>query len=197
MSWQQAIILNPNEQVLHSWEGDCERRHQTVVPQKGLIRTKYVSKEAKQRTSGVLVLSNQRLLWFERRGMLSKTHRASFEMDLRELQGITCGGAVSKWVSITDKDGESVFHLRGVGKKEIEPFKDMILRQVEKVKAGQVQDTVVVQKELEVRTEVVKIRCAYCNALYAQSLDRCPHCSGTHLATAKINVEESAHPQEI
>jgi len=28
--------------------------------------------------------------------MLSKTYRASFEIDLKELQGITCGGALKK-----------------------------------------------------------------------------------------------------
>ena len=24
MSWQKAIILNPNEQVMNSWSGNCE-----------------------------------------------------------------------------------------------------------------------------------------------------------------------------
>ena len=170
MSWQKAIILNPNEQVLHSWEGDCERRHQTVVPKKGLIRTKYVAEEAKQRTSGVLVLTNQRLLWLERRGMLSKTHRPSFEINLRELQGITAGGAISKWVSITDGNGENVFHLGGVGKKEIEPFSDMILRQVEKLK-----EPPVYQKEV-ITKEVVMIPCKYCGSLMPQTSTFCPSC---------------------
>jgi hypothetical protein len=82
VSWQKTIILNPNEQVLHSWEGNCEQHYKTVVPQKGLITTRYVSREAKETNSGTLVLTNQRLLWFERRGFLSKTERASFEIDL-------------------------------------------------------------------------------------------------------------------
>jgi len=38
MSWQKAIILNPSEHVLHSWEGDCERRFKQVFKEKGLIR---------------------------------------------------------------------------------------------------------------------------------------------------------------
>jgi hypothetical protein len=46
MSWQKALILNTNEQVVHSWEGNCERRHKTVVKEAGLIRDRYVSKEA-------------------------------------------------------------------------------------------------------------------------------------------------------
>jgi hypothetical protein len=128
MSWQKAIILRPTEQVLHSWNGDCERRFTTVIERKKMFRTKYESKEAKNRNSGELVLTNKRLLWLERRGVFSKTYRASFEIDLLNLQGITCGGIVNLWVSITDSNGESVFHLKGVGKKEIEPFKDMIFK---------------------------------------------------------------------
>ena len=175
MSWQKAIILNLNEHILHSWEGDCERRYKTVVPKKGLIRTKYVSREAKDRTSGVLVLTNQRLLWLERRGRLSKTHRASFEINLRELQGITCGGAIKKWVSITENNGESVFHLRNVGKKEIEPFRDMILRQVEKLKETTAVEAPVIQKEV-ITKEVVMIPCDYCKALMPQTSTFCPNC---------------------
>jgi len=173
MSWQKALILNPNEHVLHSWEGDCERRYKTVVPEKGLVRTKYVSKEAKERHSGVLVLTNQRLLWLERRGMLSKTHRASSEINLRELQGITCGGAIKKWISITDNNAEYVFHLSRVGKKEIEPFRDMILRQVEKLKETTTKETTT--KEVVTR-EVVMIPCEYCGSLMPQTSIFCPNC---------------------
>lgn len=175
MSWQKAIILNTNEHVLHSWEGDCERRSKQVFKEKGLIRDRYVSKEAKERTSGALVLTNQRLLWLERRGMLSKTYRASFQIDLRELQGITCGGTIKKWVSITDKNGENVFHLRGVGKKEIEPFRDMILRQVERLKETVTKEAPVVQKEV-ITKEIVMIPCKYCGALMPQTSTFCPEC---------------------
>jgi len=176
MSWQKAIVLGPNEHVLHSWDGNCERRHQTVVPKKGLIRTKYVSREAKEKTSGVLVLTSQRLLWLERRGMLSKTHRSSFEINLRELQGITAGGAIKKWVSITDNNGENVFHLHSVGKKEIEPFRDMILRQVEKLKETAVGQSPVVQREV-ITKQVVMIPCDYCKSLMPQTSTFCPNCS--------------------
>lgn len=180
MSWQKAIIFNPNEHALHSWKGDCERRFQKVVPRKGLIRTKYVSRDAKQRTSGELVLTNQRLLWFERRGLLSKTHRASFEIGLTELQGITSGGAVKKWVSITDSNGENVFHLHGVGKKEIEPFRDMIIRQVEKLREPTLKENTangaIVQKEIVTR-QVVMVPCSHCQSLMPQTSTFCPNCA--------------------
>ncbi len=151
-----------------------------MVAQKGLIRTKYVTKEAKDRTSGVLVLTNQRLLWLEKRGMLSTAYRASFEIDLRELQGITCGGAISKWVSITDKDGESVFHLHGVGPKEIEPFKDMILRQVQNL-AEPTATTPVMQREV-ITKEIVMLPCDYCRSLMPQTSTFCPECGAKRKA---------------
>jgi hypothetical protein len=175
MSWQKAIILNPNEQVLHSWSGNCERNYKTVVPEKGFIRTKYVSRDAKEQHSGELVLTNKRLLWLERRGMLSKTYRASFEIDLLNLQGITCGGLVKSWVSITNSNGESIFHLRGVGKKEIEPFKDMILRQVEKLRESQLNEAPAIHKEV-ITKEVVMIPCEYCRSLMPQTSTFCPSC---------------------
>lgn len=33
-------------------------------------------------------------------------------------------------------------------------------------------------KEKEIIREIVKIRCPYCRALYDESNDKCPHCSG-------------------
>ena len=175
MSWQKAIILHPAEQVLHSWNGECERRLKTVIGTGRRRGTKYAAREAKERHSGELVLSNKRLLWLERRGTFSKTYRASFEIDLMNLQGITCGGLVNLWVSITDNNGENVFHLKGIGKKEIEPFKDMILRQVDALRTTQVTNTPTFSKEVITR-EVVMMPCSYCNALMPQTSTFCPNC---------------------
>ena len=126
-------------------------------------------------------MTNQRLLWFERRGFLSKTERASFEIDLTNLKGVTCGGAINKWVSITDDEGEYVFHLRGVGSKEIEPFRDMILRQVQNVRQTvpplpgfQVQ-AIPIQKEV-ITKEIVMLPCGYCGGLMPQTYFFCPNC---------------------
>jgi len=39
----------------------------------------------------------------------------------------------------------------------------------------------VVRREEIVRKEViVKIRCRYCNAVFDETLDRCPHCDANH-----------------
>jgi rubrerythrin len=172
LSWQKAIILNPNEQVLHSWDGNCERHHKAVA--KAFIGHKTV--ESKETNSGTLVLTNQRLLWFERRGFLSKTERASFEINLGNLKGITCGGTINKWVSITDNEAENIFHLDKVGAKEIEPFRDMILRQVQSVKqAVTAAQSVPAQKEVITR-EVVMLPCGYCGGLMIQTSTFCPNC---------------------
>jgi len=132
-----------------------------------------------------LVLTSQRLLWFERRGFLSKTERAAFEIDLESLSGITCGGTINKWISIRDNEAESIFHLDKVGSKEIEPFRDMVLRQVEKAKSNsfnspQIVQNVVIgapasQKET-ITKEVVMVPCVYCNGLMPQTSVFCPTC---------------------
>lgn len=130
--------------------------------------------DSKETHSGTLVLTSQRFIWFERRGLLSKTERASFEIDLRNLKGVTCGGALVKWVSITDSEAEYIFHLKDVGKKEIEPFRDMILRQVEKVKETAMGGTPL-QKEI-ITKEIVMLPCEYCQGLMPQTSVYCPNC---------------------
>ena len=77
MSWQQAIILNPNEQVLQSWDGNCEHHQKTIVQQRVAVvfKTNKVI-DAKHNDSGTLVLTNNRLIWFERTGTFSKVMRS-------------------------------------------------------------------------------------------------------------------------
>jgi hypothetical protein len=168
MTWQNAIVMREGEQVLHSWDGNCERQHKVVVDTGRMLRRH----ETK-------VATNQRLLWFERRGFMSKAMRASFEIDLLNLQGIAQGGAINKWVSITDRESESIFHLHGVGTKEFEPFRDMIYRQIEKLRApAQAPSAPVAQlvtKEV-ITKEVVMIPCEYCKTLMPQTSVFCPNC---------------------
>jgi len=37
-------------------------------------------------------------------------------------------------------------------------------------------------KEREIIREIVKIRCPYCNILYDEKYDKCPHCGGKRRA---------------
>jgi len=61
-----------------------------------------------------------------------------------------------------------------VGKKEIEPFRDMILRQVEKLKEPVTKEASSIQKEI-ITKEVVMASCEYCRALMPQT-SFCPEC---------------------
>jgi len=40
------------------------------------------------------------------------------------------------------------------------------------------QEGAAVVKEREIIREIVKIRCPYCNNLYDEKYDKCPHCGG-------------------
>jgi len=107
MSWQQAIILQQEEHVVHSWEGNYEKPYKIMT---GDSRGRnYREQEAKKRKKGILVLTNHRILWFERRGLIGKSYHALFEIYLRSLRGISMGGVMIKYVSITDeKNGISI-----------------------------------------------------------------------------------------
>lgn len=179
MTWQDAIVLRKGEQALQWWDGNCERQHKTIIPQKGLIRTKYKTVQSKETHSGTLVLTNQRLLWFERRGFMSRTLRASFEIDLLNLQGIAVGGIIKEWISITDGESENIFHLYGVGANTFEPFRKTIYDQIENLRASSVTPTTpttqLVTKEIITR-EIVMIPCAYCKSLMPQTATFCPEC---------------------
>lgn len=175
MSWQNAIILNPNEQVVHSWEGYYKKSYKTmdgdfqVFTFGGHRGRRYREKEKDKPIRGALVLTNQRLIWFERRGVFGKSYHALFEVFLTSLKGISMGGLIKKYVSITDEKMEYRFRLRGIGEKELEPFKDMILRQTEKLKAP-----ASIQKEII--KEVVMLPCEYCQGLMPQTSAFCPNC---------------------
>jgi len=112
MSWQKSIVLDAMEIVLQSWDG--------------LITSRYKIGIAKQLHSGTIALTNQRILWFERRGLSSKF---SFDIDLLSLQEITIGGNINTWISITDRDNKYIFHLARMGKDEAELFRDIIYKQ--------------------------------------------------------------------
>lgn len=92
-----------------------------------------------------------------------------------KLQGITAGGAIRQWVSITHDIGEYVFHLREVGKKEVKSFRDMIMRQVEKLREATAHAVSAVQKEV-ITKEVVMVPCQFCGALMPQTSIFCLNC---------------------
>jgi len=176
MSWQNAIVLKEGEQVVHSWEGCYEKTYKTMdgdfqlVTLGGHRGRRYREKEKAKPSNGVLVLTNRKLLWLEKRGLIGKSYHVLFEVPLTTLKGISMGGSLRKYVSVTDEKREYKFHLKGIREKELEPFKDMILRQAEKLK-----ESPVIQKEV-ITKEVVMMPCDYCKALMPQTSTFCPNC---------------------
>jgi len=71
------------------------------------------------------------MVWIEKRGIFGKSFHTIFEMPLEQLKGISMGGAIKKYVSVTDAEGENIFHLSGIGSKELDSFKNIIFEQVE------------------------------------------------------------------
>jgi hypothetical protein len=170
MSWRQALVLHANEHVVNSWEGTCERHGV-----KGGAHHDGV--EGKEAYSGTLVLTSQRLMWFERGGNLYEKMRASFEIDLKSLAGLASGGVTNKWVSITADQAEYVFYLEGVSAGEIEPFRNLVVNQMEKAKAADVSADVPAPVQVGVITrEVVMVPCQHCSELMAQTAKFCSNC---------------------
>lgn len=164
--------MKEGEQVVHSWEGIYNEPHVTHEAQKRMLhRDRVVEKETTQHEGGVLVLTNKRLIWVEKRGPIGKSYHTAFEIYLTTLQGISVGGTVFKYVTITDNVQQYGFNLKGIGTKEIEPFRDMIMRQKEKIGTqGPAVTREVITKE------VVMIPCGYCKALMPQTWVFCPIC---------------------
>ena len=130
LSWESAIVLREGEKIVSYWEGNYETSS-TVMETRGKYVKRYKPREVKQRKNGALILTNQRMMWVEKRGIFGKSFHAIFEIPLEHLKGISMGGAIMKYVSITDAECENVFHLKSVGSKEIDSFKKTVFEQVE------------------------------------------------------------------
>jgi len=78
--------------------------------------------EAKDRETGVLVLTNERLIWLKKRGVFSKSYHTTFEIPLQDVTGISETGRISKRICVSDRAGEYKFRI-GVG---IEEFRNTV-----------------------------------------------------------------------
>jgi ribosomal protein S27E len=130
LSWESAIYLCDGEKIIKKWNGNCEAVH-TITEKKGRLRKKHKAIDVKEKKGGVLVLTNQRMLWLEKRGRIGKSFHTRFEIPFDDFRGISLGGALRKYVSITDDEGEKIFHLSGVsGSSGVEAFRNTVYEQV-------------------------------------------------------------------
>jgi len=119
-----VIVLEGGEEILTSWEGNVETIGKTVV-----TRGRYVKRhrvvEARERENGILVLTNRRLLWVTKRGIFGTSYHVTHEIPLEDVKGVSCGGAIFKYICIKDSESEYRFHLSGVY-SSIEKFNPII-----------------------------------------------------------------------
>src|SRR5437773_12003130 len=94
-TWLDALTLKPEEQVIAAWGGDRETQAQvarTKTVERGLIlkHNEQVTTgrfdTVKDTNSGFLVLTSQRLVWFERHGVMSKQVRPTVMFDCLEFR---------------------------------------------------------------------------------------------------------------
>jgi len=91
-------------------------------------------KTVKQSKKGILVLTNRKLVWLEQRGIFSKSYHPLITILLEDVKGISRGGAIIKYVSITDSQGEYIFHLWEppvINDEQFNLFKQIIYEQIE------------------------------------------------------------------
>jgi len=129
MSWESSIILGKGEKIVSSWKGNREIRERVV--EKDSLSSRQVV-EATRRVKGILVLTNQRLLFLEEHGIFGKSFHQTLSSPLEKIEGISMGGLMLPFVTITADTGTYVYHISGVGKKEFEPFRQLVMEQCQK-----------------------------------------------------------------
>jgi hypothetical protein len=85
--------------------------------------------EMEGRQKGVLVMTSHKLVWVDERGLFGKSYHPNTTINLEDVEGVSIGGWVSKYVTIADKRGSHDFHLNGVGEGEFTEFRQTIVGQ--------------------------------------------------------------------
>lgn len=124
--WESSIIFEKGEKVISSWRGDRELREKVVIDGSLTEKTKNIQ--------GILVLTNQRLIFLEEHGVFRKSYHQNLVIPLEKIGAISMGGFLSPFVSISSGTETYIFHIQGIGKKEFEPFRQLIVEQFRKRK---------------------------------------------------------------
>src|SRR2546425_6737738 len=189
-TWLQAIALKPGEQVLTAWSGNRETQEQvarTKTVQKGVV---FKHKEqvatgrydtVKDANSGFLVLTSNRLIWFERHGLMSKQVKPAVYIDLLELGAIAKGGSLAHWVSIADNAGEHIFHFGRMNDEEfIEKVRGPIVQAAYRLRQNlETRKIEQVKAEERAKIQVQMVTCKYCEAKVASDKERCWRCGAS------------------
>jgi DNA-directed RNA polymerase subunit RPC12/RpoP len=187
--WFSSIILEPGETVLKSWRGDHEVS--------AMVTVRGIPQQAKTRKSGYLVLTNRKILFVEERGFFQTSYHVSITIKLEDIEGISMGGVVSKYVSLSDEHGENIFHLGGVSNEQLfASFKDLIEKQIEerRKELEAEKNKVIVNIDFEELKQYMErggltlktFKCPQCSAPLSLpdsgNSVKCPYCGSTVLA---------------
>lgn len=129
--WESSLILEKGEKIVTSWNGNYEIRERVV--EKGAFGTRRMT-DVKKNIQGVLVLTSQRLMFLEKHGIFGKSYHQTLAIPLEKLGGVSLGGTLIPFVSISNGVETHIFHIQGVGKREFESFRQLIVEQCRKRK---------------------------------------------------------------
>jgi len=113
------MILQSGESIVRYWSADHEVGQLAVANGRKQM--------VKQRFKGYLTLTTQRMVFVKERGVFGKSYHIDMSFPLDNLGGLSMGGLMMKYVSISDSNGEHVFHVRGVGNEtEFATFRALV-----------------------------------------------------------------------
>ena len=189
--WSGAIMLQSGEAVKASWPADNE------VSQLGVVNGR--EQLVKVRVRGFLVLTNQRMAFIQERGIFGKSYHLEFAILLEQLEGLSMGGLVMKYVSLSDSNGERVMHVHGVGNEvEFSGFRSLVQDQVserqEAIEAAKRRDRVQIVLDFGFLRDYMSrgglslqvVKCPQCGAPISLPAEGsqvvCTHCGSTIFA---------------
>lgn len=184
-------MLQNGETIVRYWYADHEVGQLAIV--NGRRQT------VKQKFKGHLTLTTQRVVFVRERGVFGKSYHIDMSFPLDSLGGLSMGGLMMKYVSISDSNGEHVFHVGGVGNEaEFASFRALIqdqnIRRQQAMEAEKRRDRIQITLDFGFLQDymskgglsVQAVKCPQCGApisLPTQgSQTVCGHCGSTVFA---------------
>lgn len=150
---RESLLLNKGEEIVGNLP--CRAFWKTLTRGSQKILTAYCD-------NGVLVLTNNKLIFLQETGVFSKEIKTLFTIPLREIINVSTGGMVTKHLNLnTEKEGSiQPFKFEG---KEAESFLKEIIEQRNNLKEKEVvtaKKIIIEEKPEEKPVEVLKRKLA-------------------------------------